>query len=499
MVDEPGRRQVGNPLERPGLFEEMGRARDDLEPVDTTEPALCLSVQFQDGSVGTADDQQSRRPDALEALVGQVGTAATRDHGGDGIAERRGGAECSGGAGRSPEIAARESGRLGLLARPTGCGHESRAEQADVEHVGAILLLVDGEQVEQQGCEAIAAEDGGDLTVATAEAAGATAVSEDHQTACTDRNGEIAQEACRRGGHLNRALTRFDSLTHLASKPRVACSGPTLGARSGFAIRTKPQATRWRTLMASPSLSRKIDPTETLPRRPGMATEIVGGSGGPVDGLVPFDDRADAGRQLARRLLPFDAEDPVVVAIPRGGVPVAKMIAEALQAPLQMLAVRKLGAPQNPEYGIGALAEDGTLVIDPEAIAVLRIHNGELDAIVARETAELRRRVRAYRGDRSPLDLGGRTVIVVDDGIATGVTDTAALRAARRRNPSRLILAVPVCAPDALERLRSEADEVVCLHVPRRLRSVGQYYRDFSQVSDEEVLDALESRADAAA
>jgi putative phosphoribosyl transferase len=188
-----------------------------------------------------------------------------------------------------------------------------------------------------------------------------------------------------------------------------------------------------------------------------------------------------------------------VVALPRGGVPVAREVAAALGAPLEILAVRKLGAPHNPEYGIGAVAEDGTCVIDAEAIGVLRISNGELDAIVAREAAELVRRERAYRGDRPPLDLGGRTVIVVDDGVATGVTDTAALRAVRRQDPRRIVLAVPVCSPDALERLRIEADQVVCLRVPRLLRGVSQWYSDFSQVSDEEVLDALQPRADAAA
>jgi Predicted phosphoribosyltransferases len=192
-------------------------------------------------------------------------------------------------------------------------------------------------------------------------------------------------------------------------------------------------------------------------------------------------------------------ENPVVVALPRGGVPVAKEIADALGAPLEILAVRKLGTPHNPEYGIGAVAEDGTCVIDAEAIAVLRIHNGELDAIVAREEAELVRRVSAYRGDRPPLDLEGRIVIVVDDGVATGVTDTAALRAVRHQSPRRVVLAVPVCSPDVLGRLREEADEVVCLRVPPLLRGVSQLYRDFSQVSDEEVLVDLQPRADAAA
>jgi putative phosphoribosyl transferase len=207
-----------------------------------------------------------------------------------------------------------------------------------------------------------------------------------------------------------------------------------------------------------------------------------------------FADRRDAGRQLAERLAPLAAEDPVVVALPRGGVPVAREVATALGAQLEILAVRKLGAPHNPEYGIGAVAEDGTRVIDSEAVAVLGLSGGVVDSLIARETEELRRRVSAYRGDRSALELEGRTVIVVDDGVATGVTDTAALRAVRRRRPARTILAVPVCPPDSAARLGDEADEVVCLAMPPLLYGVGQWYRDFSQVSDEEVVTALRSR-----
>lgn len=214
---------------------------------------------------------------------------------------------------------------------------------------------------------------------------------------------------------------------------------------------------------------------------------------------APFADRADAGRRLAAQLASLAAENPVVVGLPRGGVPVAREVAAGLGAPLEILAVRKLGAPRNPEYGIGALAEDGTCVVDAEAAELLGLRNGELDAIVAREATELVRRVRVYRGARAPLDLDGRTVIVVDDGVATGVTDTAALRAVRRRRPRRVVLAVPVCSREALERLQRETDQIVCLQVPHQLRGVGQHYLDFSQVSDEEVLDALQPRADAAA
>ena len=204
-----------------------------------------------------------------------------------------------------------------------------------------------------------------------------------------------------------------------------------------------------------------------------------------------YADRRDAGRALASLLLPLADEHPVVVGLPRGGVPVAEEVSVALDAPLEIFAVRKLGAPHNPEYGIGAIAEDGTRVFDSEALTVLGIDNRTLEAIVGRETAELRRRVEAYRGGRSLIPFEDRTVIVVDDGVATGVTDTAALRAIRRQRPRRLVLAVPVCAPDSAARLRDEADELVCPLEPHLLYGVGQWYRDFTQVSDAEVVAAL--------
>lgn len=204
-----------------------------------------------------------------------------------------------------------------------------------------------------------------------------------------------------------------------------------------------------------------------------------------------FADRSDAGRQLAARLLPLADQRPLVLGLPRGGVPVAAEVAALLGAPLEFIAVRKLGAPHNPEYGIGAIAEGGTRVFDPEALELLEISGGELTSIVERESAELGRRVEAYRGDRKPVPPRDRTVIVVDDGVATGVTDTAALRQVRRNRPRRLILAVPVCPPDSLARLRDEADEIVCLVAPPQLQGVGQWYEDFRQVADAEVIDAL--------
>lgn len=206
---------------------------------------------------------------------------------------------------------------------------------------------------------------------------------------------------------------------------------------------------------------------------------------------IRFADRRDAGRQLGERLLPFAYENPLVIGLPRGGVPVAREVAMALHAPLDFLAVRKLGAPHNPEYGIGAIAEGGVRLIDPEAIAILGLRNGIVDQIAARETAELERRAELYRDARPPLSVSGHTAIVVDDGVATGLTDSAALRAVRRLGPRRLILAVPVCPPDSARHLRDEADEVIALQQPPRFFGVGQFYEDFAQVADEEVVSTL--------
>ncbi|MGD9736021.1 MAG: phosphoribosyltransferase [Solirubrobacterales bacterium] len=206
---------------------------------------------------------------------------------------------------------------------------------------------------------------------------------------------------------------------------------------------------------------------------------------------VPFADRRDAGRQLAGWLRQPAGADPVVVALPRGGVPVAEEIAAALGAPLEVLVVRKLGAPANPEYGVGAIAEGGTRVIDQEITRLLGIRNGELERTVQAEEEELRRRVRAYRGGAPAPDLSDRTVILVDDGVATGATDVAAARAIRRQRPRRIIAAVPVCSREGYEVLQPEVDEVVALLVPAGMGAVSRFYRDFGQVSDQEVIRAL--------
>lgn len=209
---------------------------------------------------------------------------------------------------------------------------------------------------------------------------------------------------------------------------------------------------------------------------------------------VLFEDRTEAGRLLAGRLLQLKQDRPVVLALPRGGVPVGHEIARALGAPLDLVLVRKIGVPFQPELALGAVAEgvQPEQVVDTELQDMLHIDATELAGLRARELAEMERRRRAYLAGRPQADIRGRTAIVVDDGIATGATMRVALRAVRRRHPARLVLAVPVAPATTLAALREDADLVVCLATPDDFRSVGQFYRRFPQLRDDEVIALLE-------
>jgi putative phosphoribosyl transferase len=200
-----------------------------------------------------------------------------------------------------------------------------------------------------------------------------------------------------------------------------------------------------------------------------------------------FTDRVDAGKRLGERLAAETWHEPVVVGLPRGGVPVAREVALALGAPLDVLVARKLGAPGQPELGIGAIAEGGVAVLDREGVQRLGLTDADLSRIERREQVELRRRVEAYRGGRPLAAVAGRDVIVVDDGLATGVTAQAALLALRPLEPRSLVLAVPVGSPDTVARLSEVADDVVCLSTPGNLGAVGLWYDRFAQTPDEEV------------
>lgn len=206
-----------------------------------------------------------------------------------------------------------------------------------------------------------------------------------------------------------------------------------------------------------------------------------------------FEDRRDAGRQLGARLGNLEAKRPVVVGLPRGGVPVAYEVAQALAAPLDVLVVRKLGFPWHPELGVGALGEGGIRLMNQALVESTGVTESEVEEVTRREGAELERRLRRYRGGREPLPVAGHIVIVVDDGLATGFTARAAIEVLRRRGAGRIVLAVPVAPIEARTELRGVADEVVCLCTPSEFWAIGEFYEDFSQTSDEEVARLLDA------
>jgi len=204
-----------------------------------------------------------------------------------------------------------------------------------------------------------------------------------------------------------------------------------------------------------------------------------------------FKDRQEAGQQLAEKLMKFKDENPVIIALPRGGVVTGYEAAKKLNAPLDVMITRKLGAPFQPELGVGAIAPGDIHILNLDAISFLGISKDEMEEIIKREKIEMYRRIKLYRRDLPPLDLSGKTVIIVDDGLATGITAGAAVLAIRRMTPEKIILAAPVSPIDTANKFRDEVDEFICLQEPVDFFAVGAYYVNFDQVTDEEVVSLL--------
>lgn len=208
-----------------------------------------------------------------------------------------------------------------------------------------------------------------------------------------------------------------------------------------------------------------------------------------------FVDRIDAGRRLAARLAHLRGEPVVVLALPRGGVPVGEEVARLLGAPLDVIVVRKLGVPFQPELGMGAIGEGGVRIVNQAVVRAARVSSTDIETVEGRERTELERRARRFRGERHRVPLDGRTVVVIDDGIATGSTARAACQVARAHGAAKVVLAVPVAPHDWAARIGHDADELVCLEAPGRFSAIGQFYEDFTQTSDDEVVDCLERAA----
>jgi putative phosphoribosyl transferase len=210
-----------------------------------------------------------------------------------------------------------------------------------------------------------------------------------------------------------------------------------------------------------------------------------------------FQDRTEAGQILAEKLTHYTGRaDVLVLGLPRGGVPVAFEVARALHAPLDVFLVRKLGMPGLTELAMGAIASGGVRVLNDDVVQTLQIPEDVIAATAAAEEGELKRRERAYRGDRPPLDVRGRTVILVDDGLATGSTMRAAVAALRQQQPANIVVAVPVAAPSTCAELSAEVDDIICAQMPQPFRAVGLWYEDFSQTTDQEVRDLLRLAAE---
>ncbi|MGB9659810.1 MAG: phosphoribosyltransferase [Nitrososphaerales archaeon] len=204
-----------------------------------------------------------------------------------------------------------------------------------------------------------------------------------------------------------------------------------------------------------------------------------------------FKDRTEAGKILAKALSEYKDKNTIVLAIPRGGVIVAYEVAKALNAPLDLIIPRKIGAPNQPELAIGAVTEDGTTILNQDIVQYLRVPDDYIKTEVKRQIEEIKRRIQRYLGDKPRLSIEGKVAILIDDGVATGATTRAAIASIRKRKPALIVLAMPVGPPDTVKELREDADKVICLMTPEPFFAIGQFYENFEQTSDEEVIQIL--------
>lgn len=206
-----------------------------------------------------------------------------------------------------------------------------------------------------------------------------------------------------------------------------------------------------------------------------------------------FKNRIDAGQKLAKALKPYEKLNPIILALPRGGVPIGTVVSKALQAPLDVLVVRKIGAPWNPEFGVGAMTES-ILIFDEETLKELDLTHQHLQKTIEEEKIELTHRIELYREGKEFPDVKGRVVILIDDGLATGITTMAAIKSIKQMKPKSIVLAIPVGPSETIEKLRKLVDDIICLEIPPFFHAVGEFYKDFPQVTDKEVIQLLKNQ-----
>jgi len=506
MLLEPVEREVRHTLERAWLFKQVGCAGDDVQPPFRIPREFRdrLAVQAHNHWIISSDDEQTGREYLAESRASEIRPTSAGNYRPHCVGTFSGGSQRRGRPCTGPEISDPETLQLRLAADPFRDDGQALDEQVDVEtqlrgaQINRLFLL--REKVDQNRRDGALIQHAGHATVSRTVAAAAAAMCKDHKACRTFGKRKVRGEFDLASGYRDVRIFNPQGVPHKALL-LLKCIWHTRQQRAGsryilqilrfLAQNSWRFCVFWRRAICGRPGSRLDDgDAGALPKGKRLASRRS-----PIMDYLPFADRLEAGRLLADQLsLHKFPDDAVVLALPRGGVPVGFIVAQRLHLPLDVVVVRKLGVPWQPELAMGAIA-GSACVLDEQLIQKLGIGNEEVDLIVSREREEIKRREELYRRGKPPFDLRNRSVILVDDGLATGNTMSAAARYVWSLQPARVTIAIPVGSRQACAHLRTQADDLICLAMPALFLAVGEWYRDFRQVSDAEVQNLLaESR-----